>query len=293
MNRIFLSLMFLFLSSCGWAQSEVAPAPSPEDNPVVLPGSLTSPEIEAIKNGGVLKIAVLRENLPPFFFRNKKDELEGIDISLAKTLALELGVRPVFVEVDSFDAVVEEVYQKRAHIGLSKLSVTTKRAEKIRYVGGYVTLSKALLVNRLEFKKLRNMGANTLEAAFKLPGVKIGVIGRSSYETFARILFPLATIKRYKKWDELVEATLNGEVVAAVRDEWEIRKALDERPDLPLYAEAIFLKNQNDPIKIAVAWDSLQLGNFIDTFMLLNEKYKFDVDKLLSTYKRYNKNAEK
>lgn len=260
----------------------------------LLPGNIQSPDIESIRKEGTLKVAILKISQPPFFLRNAQNELVGIDINLAKELAKELGVKVTFIEADTFDGVAEKVFNKEVHVGISKLSVTTKRAQKIRFAGQYVNLSKALLVNRLEFKKFKNQGANTIRDVFKLPEATIGVIANSSYETFARDIFPAATIKTYKTWDELVDEVLNGKITAAFRDEWEVRKALDKKPDLPIYAEAIFLKNQNDPIKVAVAWDSFLLAEFIDSFILLNDKYIHDVPSLLEANKTYEiENATK
>lgn len=250
-------------------------------------GKLSPPDIESIQKEGVLRVGILSQDVSPFFFTNKDGEMDGIDVNFAKKIASELGVQIQFVKSDSFDAVIDTVAEKKVHMAISKLSVTMKRSQKVRFVGEYVKMSKALLINRIEFKKIKDKGVNTIDDAFQLPEATIGVVEKSAYEAFARQLFPKTNLKIYKKWDDLVTAAFKGEVTAALRDEWEVRKTLDKRPDMPLYAEAVFLKNQNDPIKIAVAWDSFQLAEFINTFVLLNDQYRYDLNRLFKLYKRY------
>lgn len=250
-------------------------------------GQIFPPDIQSITQMKVLRVAILNVDISPFVFRNIDNEFAGIDIDFAKKIAAELGVQIEFVPVASFDEVINQVETKNVHMGISKLSVTFKRAKRVRFVGEYVSMSKGLLLNRIAFKKLKDAGANTIEEIFETPGATLGVIDKSAYESFARILFPKAEIKIYKNWDDLVEATFKGEVLGALRDEWEIRKTLTKRPDLPLFAEAIFLKHENDPIKIAVAWDSFQLAEFINTFMRINDGLTYDVKKLFKVYKGY------
>lgn len=283
-----LSVLFILSSDQLKAKDTKSETKTPTAVAFESLGKLVPPDIESIQKEGVLRVGILSQDVSPFFFIDRNGELDGIDVNFAKKIASELGVRIEFVKSDTFDGVIDSVAQKKVHMAISKLSVTMKRSQKVRFVGEYVKMSKALLLNRVEFKKIREKGINTLDEAFQQPEAIIGVVEKSAYETFARQLFPKATIKQYKKWDDLVTAAFKGEVTAALRDEWEVRKTLDKRPDMPLYAEAVFLKNQNDPIKIAVAWDSFQLAEFINSFVLLNDQYRYNLDRVFKLYKKYS-----
>jgi polar amino acid transport system substrate-binding protein len=307
----FVYFAFLFLASHKALAEEAAAPPSTieqnqpslqqtDSHRLLTPGQIAlqlstqpeSPDIVCIEKSRALRVAILNQEASPFFFTNKQGELDGIDVRIAKQLAIELGVKLEFIKLNSFDEVVDSVVTKKAHVGISKLSVTMDRAKKVRYAGGYVTMSKGLLINRLELKKLKSESANTIEDVLKQPEASIGVLANSAYEKYARGIFPKTKIKTYKTWDEILDATVKGEILAAFRDEWEIRKALDKRPDLPIYAEAVFLKNQNDPIQMIVPWNSYQLAHFLDMFILINSRFHYDVPKLFDTYKSFEKDKE-
>lgn len=246
-----------------------------------------APDMACISNTGTLRIAIVSEEDPPFVFTNKKGELDGIDITLAKAIAKDLGVKAEFVKVGTYDEVIDMVINKKTNMGISKLSITSDRSKKIRYAGGYVTLSKAILVNRNELKKINNNKNLTIQELFSLPGAKIGVAHSSSYDKYAKSIFPKAEIVVFKTWDEAVDAMKKGEILAVFRDEWEVRKSVQDRPELLIYADTIVLKEQEDPIQMIVPWNSPQFAHYLDRFVLVNSKYHYDMEKLYEAYKKY------
>lgn len=275
-KKITWAVLFIFLLA--------PPLNSYASSPQMQP----SPDLAAIIKEGVLKVAILDQDNSPFAFTNLKGELEGIDIDMATQIATELGVKVEFVKVTSFNDVVQHVIDKKTHVGISKLSVTLERAKKIRFTGQYISMSKGLLFNRLKLKEIKTAQINTIREILEQPGVSIGVLEKSSYEKFARLMFPKTEVKTYKNWNDVIDAMLKGEVLAAFRDEWEIRKALEKRENLSLYAEAIFLEGEADPIQMIVPWDSTQLAHFLDMFILINPKFHYTVPKLFTAYKGYH-----
>ncbi len=246
-----------------------------------------APDMLCISNTGVLRVAMVAEDAAPFVFTNKKGELDGIDITIAKAIAKDLGVKVEFVKAASYDDVVDLVINKKVNMGISKLSVTSDRSKKIRYAGSYVTLAKAMLINRMELKKINDKKNLTVQEIFELPDAKIGVVESSSYEKYAKTIFPKAEIKTYKTWDEAVGAMKKGEVLAAFRDEWEVRKAVQNQPGLLIFADTIILKDQEDPIQMIVPWSSPQFAHYLDRFILVNSKFHYDMPKLYESYKNY------
>jgi polar amino acid transport system substrate-binding protein len=260
---------------------------------LLLQTQAIAPDILCIQQTGVLRVAIVDENNPPFHFTNKKGELDGIDIEIAKKIASEFGVKAEFIKAKTYDEVVDLIVSKKAHLGISKLSVTSLRAQKVRFAGSYAKFAKGLLINRVQFNKLKSDENNTIEEIFKLPGVSIGVIAKTSYEQYAKTMFPNTALKTYTTWDEVINALLKGEILAAFRDEWEIRKTLYNNKDLGIYAEAIYLKSEDDPIQIILPWNSNQLASFVDMFLKLNAKYQYTVPQLYELYKKYEAENKK
>lgn len=85
-------------------------------------------------------------------------------------------------------------------------------------------MRQGLLINRLHLAEQTKNRAQPLTSSsiiYQIEG-KIGVIQGSSYVGFVQNNFPNATMVEYPGWMELVQAVIQGEVVAACRDELEI-----------------------------------------------------------------------
>jgi polar amino acid transport system substrate-binding protein len=246
-----------------------------------------SPDMVCLKNTGMLRVAVVDENIPPFVYTNKKGDLDGIDVSIANAIAKELGLKVEFVKAPNYESVVDLVVSKKVNMAISKLSVTFKRSEKVRYAGSYVQLSKALLVNRMAMKKLNAKNNYTVQEMFGLPEASIGVLANSSYVNYAATTFPKAKVVTYDRWEDALDALKTGKILAAFRDEWEIRKAVQKNPTLLIFTETIVLKDQEDPIQMIVPWSSPQFGHYLDKFIQLNPKFNYDLPKVAEAFKKY------
>ena len=235
-----------------------------------------SPEIKAILDRGYLIFGMTAADQKPFFYRDAESgELIGLDVELGYAIANRMGVKAIFNrDATSFDGVVQLVIDKQADIALSKLSLTMRRAEMVRFTMPYITFRQALLINRLEYAKI---GPEE-----QLPGFirnyrgSLGVIVNSSYMNFAVINFPQAEIKTFDNWDQTIEALFNGEVLAVYRDEGEILIVNTTRQDASIMMKPVFISDKRDPIAMAVSADAplLQswLNVFLDDYLLQNQR---------------------
>jgi len=174
-----------------------------ETNPVKST-EFHSDELKAIHDKGYIVFGMAAGDQKPFKYVDPASgELIGLDVEIAYAIANRLGVKAVFNRsAKSFDGVVQLVANKEADIALSKLSLTTQRAELVRFTQPYIVLRQALLVNRLEYAKTHQSK------------ISIGVVNNSSYVNFAIANFPNAEIKRYDNWTETVNALFEGKVMA-------------------------------------------------------------------------------
>ncbi len=134
------------------AAAAVTAAPAPVSQLVKVPdGRLLAPDIARIVMRGELVVAMLGVDTPPFFYE-KKGELVGLEVDLAKSIAKELGVNVRFNRnAKSFNGVVDIIARGEADIALSKLSRTLARTQVISFSQPYLTLNHALLLNRVKF----------------------------------------------------------------------------------------------------------------------------------------------
>ncbi len=247
------------------------------------------PDIQRILDRGKLIVALLGTDNPPFFMDGDTTPA-GLDIKIAQGLAEALDVDLEFNRsAETFNEVVDQVYQLKADIAISKLSRTLSRAKRVRFSRPYVTMRQGLLVNRLQLAQ-QTQGNQVIEAIRNFNG-DVGVIQGSSYVGFIKQKFPKATIREYPTWDDIVDAVVNGDIQAAYRDELEVKKIILKNPDSALRLQTIALTDTQDQIAMALPWDSEHLQDFVnqylDTFNL-----DYTADAVLDEYSDYFQSEE-
>lgn len=250
------------------------------------------PEIQEIIKRGVMTVAVVANDNPPFHMLNEKGELIGFDADLARDIAQELGVKVIFNRsAKTFDEVVDLVAKREADLGISKLSFTLERSKKVLYSIPYAILRKAMLINRLKYAQIKKeRKADTLEELFSEKDATISAMNKSSYIPFAQKLFSRAHLKPLNRWEEdILREVLAGTIVAAFRDELETKKFLLKHPEANLQLLSVILKDQEDPIRMVASLDKKNLLNWVNGF-IASGGYLASADKLLNQsgpYYRY------
>ncbi|MCG8610666.1 MAG: transporter substrate-binding domain-containing protein [Pseudomonadales bacterium] len=240
------------------------------------------PSIAEILDRGTLRVAMYSRDTPPFYYRDEKGELTGIDVHIIRGFANLLGVD---VEFDrsaaTFNAVIDKVANREVDLAICKLSMTFSRAMRVRFTEPYIVLHQGLLINRL--KLAQQAGRKSKEEAIQNLKGKIGVIGKSSYVEYAKQRFKNTEIIQYPSWKAVVDGVLNGEVVAGYRDDAEIKKIIRDQPETALKLLTVVFKDALDPKGIAVAWDSVHLQFLLD-FYIESLGLQLSADKVLHEY---------
>jgi polar amino acid transport system substrate-binding protein len=259
---------------------EAPPAPPPGPRLVKVPdGRLLAPDIARIVSRGELVVAMLGVDTPPFFYE-KKGELVGVEVDLAKQIAKELGVNVRFNrDAKSFNAVVDIVARGDADIAVSKLSRTLARTQVISFSQPYLTLNHALILNRVKFAQFAR--DRSLPQVIRGFTGSIGVIAKSSFEDYARRNFPNAKVVSYPGWPEVLKALERGDVIGAYRDEFEVKRILKAEPTASLVLRTVTFKDLEDTLGIAVGIGDPVLLAFINEF-LTQRSDKLSVSKVLS-----------
>jgi ABC-type amino acid transport substrate-binding protein len=243
-------------------------------------------DIAAIKHANVLVVAMTKKDVPPFF-SGEGDNLHGLDVEIAQRIGVLLGVPVKFRrDAESFAEVVEQVRDGRADIAVSKLSVTGPRLQVVRFSDPYVRLKQSLIVNRLWLSQ-NSQGKETYQVIRDFNG-KISFVKNSSYDTFARINFPNAQYVPEEKWDVIIDKVTRGDIAAAYRDEFEIKKISFEKPDAAISTKTITISDSVDFIAVAVHPKSIQLLSVVN-YVIKNEYGDINTKKLMDRYKAEKK----
>ena len=253
-----------------------------------MPGSTVPlpPDIAAIKKANVLVVSMTKKDNPPFF-SGEGDDIRGLDVEIARRIGVMLGVPVQFRrDAESFAEVVEQVRDGRADVAVSKLSVTGPRLQVVRFSDPYIKLRQSLVVNRLWLSQ-NSQGKETYQVIRDFNG-KISFIRNSSYDTFARINFPNAVFQPEDKWEVIIDKVTRGDIAAAYRDEFEIKKIAFEKPDAAISTKTITISDSVDNIAIAVHPKSIQLLSIVN-HVIKNEYNNIDTKKLMDRYKAEKK----
>lgn len=261
------------------ASNPIANLPVTSTGLVKMPdGRLLTPEFARIAARGELVVAVLGVDQPPFF-EEHDGKLSGIDIDIAKEIAAKLGVKVRFNrDAKSFDGVVTLLANGEADVAISKLSRTLSRAEVISFSTPYISLHRALLLNRVSFAQLAK-GRPAPDVIRNYTG-SIGVVTNSSYAGYVRSNFPHAKVQSYPTWEALLKALDAGEVSAAYRDEFEVKHVLKADPTASVRLRVVTLEDLDDTISIGVNVCAPSLLAFVNQF-LAERTHKIDVMTLL------------
>lgn len=255
-----------------------------------------APDIQAIKSRGKLLVGMTDFDSAPFYFSVDDRKAgpgvgpqSGWDVQLALDLAQALGVELVIVrQANAFNAVVDQVATGSVDVGISKLSVTPKRAVSVLFSHPTIELKHALLANRVSLA--RRVDDEDIKTILNrhFDG-SVGVIAKSAYADTARQVMPQAHLREYPTWEAVVGAVERGDVDLAYRDELEIKKLMRLQPDYHLSLRSILITDIRDSIAAAVHPQSAQLLSIIN--IIIAQRQTFDANQLLDRYDEIFRNA--
>ncbi len=286
---IFFACMALSAHAQAPAQSAAKPAAiKPSFSSIgglveIADGRMVAPDIARIINRGELVVAMVTMDTPPFFY-TKDNELVGLEVDIAKDIAKELNVKVRFNrDAKNFNEVVDIVSRQEADLGISKLSSTLTRAQKVHFTSPYLTLSHGFILNRVRFAEYSR--DRTLPVAIRQFKGTIGVIAKSAWMDYAKRYFPNADVREYPSWAEVLKAVKSGEVIAAYRDEFEVKRVLREDQTASLTLRTVTFKDLDDPLAIAVGLADPTLLEFVNLYLNQSNK-KLTIDKVLNALEK-------
>jgi len=183
---------------------------------------LTS-RLERIVKSGFLRIGVPGDYAP--FAIICGDSLYGADIRLGRSLALAMGVKPVFVKT-SWPTLATDMRNDGFDIALGGISITPERAALASFSIPYHTGGKTFLCRRADSARFANA------AAVNRPGVRLIVNKGGTNESVARALFPVATLQVYPNNTGVFDELIAGRADVMLTDDTEADLKVEQYPQL-------------------------------------------------------------
>ena len=150
---------------------------------------------------------------PPYEYI-EGNEIVGIDAEIAGAVAEKLGLELQIDDME-FDSIIESVKGGKADIGLAGMTVTPERQEVINFTASYATGVQVVIVT--EDSAITSVDDLFAEGASHIIGVQRNTTG-DLYSTWDLEDAGLATVDRYSKGADAVQALLTGKVDCVVID---------------------------------------------------------------------------
>ncbi len=174
-------------------------------------GSKEASGLKTVESGKL--IMATNAAFPPYEFI-EGNKIVGIDAEIAGAIAEKLGLELQIDDME-FDSIVESVKGGKADIGLAGMTVTPERQEAINFTASYATGVQVVIV--AEGSAITTVDDLFAEGASHAIGVQRNTTG-DLYCTWDLEEKGLATIDRYSKGADAVQALLTGKVDCVVID---------------------------------------------------------------------------
>ena len=239
-------MMVLSLAACGGNSAPAATEAPATEAPAAEAPAEESAAFTTVEPGKL--IMATNAAFPPYEYI-EGNAVVGIDAEIAAAIAEKLGLELQIDDME-FDAIIESVKGGKADIGLAGMTVTAEREEVVNFTASYATGVQVVIVT--EDSAITTVDDLFAEGASHVIGVQRNTTG-DLYSTWDLEDAGLATIDRYSKGAEAVQALLTGKVDCVVIDNEPAKafvaaneglKILDTEYVLEEYAAAMSKDNQ-------------------------------------------------
>lgn len=142
--------------------------------------------LERVQSAGVLRVCIWPDYYGISFRNPRTQQLEGIDIDLARELAKDLAVKVEFVD-SAFAQLIEDVTHDRCDLAMFAIGITAARAEKLRFTRPYLR-SDIYAITTKTNRRIRNW--NDIDK----PGIVVAVAKGTYHEPVMRAKLKHATL---------------------------------------------------------------------------------------------------
>ena len=216
--------------------------------------------IEQIAKRGVIKVGM--DVFVPWAMKDKKGELIGFEIDIAKKFAKDMGVKIEFVPT-KWSGIIPSLITGKFDVLIGGMTITTQRNLKINFTRPYYYTEQGLMAHK---KK----AAGFKVSDFNSPGVTIAARLGSTAAVAAKQQFPKAKLRLFDDEPAAVQELRNGNVHAMVSAQPLPSSTALEYPDtIMVYDEVMMLeaigigvrKGDNDTLNLINNWIEINRNN--------------------------------
>ena len=210
--------------------------------------------IEQISKRGVLRVGL--DVFVPWAMKDKKGELIGFEVDVAKKLAEDAGLKLELVPTE-WSGIIPALLTGKFDVIIGGMTVTAERNLKINFTNPYYYTGQGLLANR-------KMTEGFAIADFNKPEVTLAARLGSTAAVAARAHFPKATLRLFDNEPAAVQEVRNGRVHGMVSNEpLPVHSAAAAPELLKAYPEQLV----KEPIAMGVRKGDADTLNFLNNWI--------------------------
>ncbi|MCS7464677.1 ABC transporter substrate-binding protein [Paenibacillus doosanensis] len=214
------------------------------------PAAAQTAKLDQIKKAGKIVVGTSAD-YPPYEFHkevDKKDEIVGFDIEIAKAIAKDLGVN-LEVKDMKFDGLLPALEAGNVDFIISGMTPTPERKQSVDFTEIYYTAVQKVVVRAEDKDKYK--------AVEDLAGKRVGAQKGATQEQIVRKQMPNSEMKALGKISDLMLDLKNKKTEALVVEQPVAEAYLSKNPDLVL--SDVKLSSEDSGSAIAVKKGSADL----------------------------------
>ncbi|CAG7628574.1 transporter substrate-binding domain-containing protein [Paenibacillus allorhizosphaerae] len=272
-NKAFVFVMLcvvLVLSACGQQPASSSQPAKDGEKPAAQQQKET--KLEQIKKAGKIVVGTSAD-YPPYEFHkeiNKKDEIVGFDIEIAKAIAKDLGVTLEIKDM-KFDGLLAALETGNVDFVISGMTPDAERQKSVDFTKIYYTAIQTVVIRAEDKDKIKSID--------DLKGKKVGAQKGATQEKIVREQMPASEAKALGKISDLMLDLKNKKTEALVVEQPVAAAYLSKNKDL-IFSE-MKLSNEDSGSAIAVKKGSAELVDAMNKTLdrLMNDK---SIEKLVA-----------
>ena len=205
--------MSLSLVACGGGDKPAASTPAASTPAASAPAASTPADAGFTTAVEGKLVMATNAAFPPYEYI-EGGQIVGIDAEIAGAIAEKLGLELQIDDME-FDSIIEAVKGGKADMGLAGMTVTDERKESVDFTATYATGVQVVIVT--EDSAITTVDDLFAEGASHVIGVQRNTTG-DLYSTWDLEDAGLATVDRYSKGSDAVQALKTGKVDCVIID---------------------------------------------------------------------------
>ena len=217
--------------------------------------------VEEIKQRGTLRVGM--STFVPWAMRDKKGDLVGFEIDVAKKVAEDMGVEVEFVPT-AWSGIIPSLIAKKFDVIIGGMSITPERNLTVNFTIPYAHSGQQMAANKElagEFSKLEDFNDSKVTIACRRGATPC---------TAAQEMFPKAELRQFDDDAQAFQEVVNGNAYAMISSAPKPRFWTDEHPDkifLPFEGENLTTGNEG----FALRKGDYDAVNFFNNWILTRQ----------------------